>query len=122
MSQLLRYTPSGRPTPLEALAHEFFDELRSPTCKMPSTGGPLPPLFDFTDHELSIESGLNEKLLPKGPQQQSSSTGNTPKDQQQQGSTSGETKEVCNAILIRMTSAYQAHSQGERRNPLSSKN
>uniref|UniRef100_A0A183CFF5 Protein kinase domain-containing protein n=1 Tax=Globodera pallida TaxID=36090 RepID=A0A183CFF5_GLOPA len=80
VAQLLKYTPSARPNPFEALAHDFFDELRSPTCKMPSTGGPLPPLFDFTEHELRIEPRLNEKLLPKSPthstaaqQQQSSS-------------------------------------------------
>uniref|UniRef100_A0A183CNN9 Protein kinase domain-containing protein n=1 Tax=Globodera pallida TaxID=36090 RepID=A0A183CNN9_GLOPA len=65
VAQLLKYTPSARPNPFEALAHDFFDELRSPTCKMPSTGGPLPPLFDFTEHELRIEPRLNEKLLPK---------------------------------------------------------
>lgn len=33
---------------------------------MPSTGGPLPPLFDFTEHELSIDPRLNDKLLPRG--------------------------------------------------------
>ncbi|KAL3075784.1 hypothetical protein niasHS_012614 [Heterodera schachtii] len=65
VSHLLKYTPSVRPSPFEALAHDFFDELRSPTCKMPSTGGPLPPLFDFTEHELQIEPRLNDKLVPK---------------------------------------------------------
>lgn len=78
VSQLLKYTPSARPTPFEALAHEFFDELRLPTCKMPSTGGSLPPLFDFTEHELKIQPNLNDKLIPKGqPQQPTHSSSST---------------------------------------------
>lgn len=46
------------------MAHEFFDELRSPACKLPSSN-PMPVLFDFSDHELSIEPHLNSKLIPQ---------------------------------------------------------
>lgn len=46
------------------MAHEFFDELRSPTCKLPSSN-PLPVLFDFSDHEMSVEPHLNSKLIPQ---------------------------------------------------------
>lgn len=45
------------------MAHEFFDELRSPNCKLPSSN-PMPVLFDFSEHELSIEPRLNAKLIP----------------------------------------------------------
>ena len=33
MSKLLRYEPEQRLQPLEALAHEFFDELRNPNTR-----------------------------------------------------------------------------------------
>lgn len=47
ISHLLEYTPSARLTSVQAMAHNFFDELRSPDATMPN-GKPLPPLFDFT--------------------------------------------------------------------------
>lgn len=46
------------------MAHEFFDELRSPNCKLPSSN-PMPILFDFSEQELSIEPHLNAKLIPQ---------------------------------------------------------
>jgi serine/threonine protein kinase len=64
VAKLLRYTPNLRLTPLQAMAHEFFDELRDPNCKLP-TSNPLPALFDFSEQELSIDPKLNAKLLPK---------------------------------------------------------
>lgn len=48
---------------MQAMANEFFDELRDPNCKLP-TSNPLPPLFDFSEHELSIEPAVNRKLVP----------------------------------------------------------
>jgi serine/threonine protein kinase len=48
VSRLLEYTPAGRLHPLQACAHQFFNELRTPGCKLPS-GKALPPLFNFTD-------------------------------------------------------------------------
>ncbi|XP_048517024.1 glycogen synthase kinase-3 beta isoform X3 [Dendroctonus ponderosae] len=67
VARLLEYTPSVRITPLEACAHPFFNELREPGTRLPS-GNELPPLFNFTDHELSIQSSLNNILIPRGMQ------------------------------------------------------
>ncbi|XP_003748487.1 glycogen synthase kinase-3 beta [Galendromus occidentalis] len=63
VSRLLEYTPSTRVSPLEACAHRFFDELRQPDVKLPSGRG-LPPLFNFTQHELQIQPQLNHALIP----------------------------------------------------------
>ncbi|CAO3645696.1 unnamed protein product [Cunninghamella blakesleeana] len=60
---LLRYTPTSRLTAIDALAHPFFDELRDPNIKMNNEKS-LPPLFNFTEHELSIKPSLNRKLVP----------------------------------------------------------
>lgn len=60
----LAYTPSQRLKPLEGCAHTFFDELRTEGVELPNSGGPLPPLFDFTTHELSISQELLDKLIP----------------------------------------------------------
>ncbi|KAE9552384.1 hypothetical protein FO519_004397 [Halicephalobus sp. NKZ332] len=78
VSKLLEYNPAGRLTPLQACAHPFLDELRSPGTRLPS-GRPLPPLFDFTPQELSIEPNLNRILIPgySGSGTPPSSTGNT---------------------------------------------
>jgi serine/threonine protein kinase len=62
-SKLLEYTPSSRITPLEACAHAFFDELREPNNKLPN-GHDLPPLFNLTAHEQTIQPNLNSKLIP----------------------------------------------------------
>jgi len=68
-SKLLEYRPTARITPLEACAHSFFDVLRDPSTKLPPlrTGNAereLPPLFDFTRHELGIKPSLNSLLIP----------------------------------------------------------
>jgi glycogen synthase kinase 3 beta len=47
ISRLLEYTPSRRFTPVEAMVHPFFDELRNPETRLPN-GKDLPPLFNFT--------------------------------------------------------------------------
>ena len=62
-SKLLEYTPASRITPLEACAHPFFDELREPHNKLPN-GRHLPPLFNLTPHEQTIQPTLNAKLIP----------------------------------------------------------
>lgn len=49
VSKLLEYTPSVRCTPLQACAHQFFDELREPNTRLPNSRE-LPPLFNFTEH------------------------------------------------------------------------
>jgi glycogen synthase kinase 3 beta len=60
----LAYTPSRRLKPLEGCAHPFFDELRLEGTELPNKGGALPPLFDFTEHEMSLPEELLEKLVP----------------------------------------------------------
>jgi glycogen synthase kinase 3 beta len=63
VSRLLEYTPSSRITPLEACAHNFFDELRDPSTRLPN-GRELPPLFNYTEHEMGIQPHLNQILIP----------------------------------------------------------
>lgn len=62
-SKLLEYRPAARISPLEACAHSFFDVLRDPEQRLPNKN-PLPPLFDFTRHELGIKPSLNSLLIP----------------------------------------------------------
>lgn len=64
VARLLEYTPSLRMTPLEACAHSFFKELREQGTRLPN-GRELPPLFNFTEHELRIQPTLNSQLIPK---------------------------------------------------------
>uniref|UniRef100_A0A4X2KTL3 [tau protein] kinase n=1 Tax=Vombatus ursinus TaxID=29139 RepID=A0A4X2KTL3_VOMUR len=59
-SHLLEYTPATRLSPLEACAHSFFDDLRSPGAQLPNSRQ-LPPLFNF---KLSIQPNLNGILIP----------------------------------------------------------
>jgi len=63
IASTLAYTPGNRVKPLEGCAHTFFDELRVESTRLPS-GEPLPPMFDFTAHELESSSELLEKLIP----------------------------------------------------------
>lgn len=65
VSKFLRYKPKERLDPFEALAHEFFDELREPDIQLPN-GKPLPPIFNFTDEELKKMKQLDivSKLCP----------------------------------------------------------
>ena len=63
ISRTLAYAPERRVKPLEGCAHSFFDELRDEKTRLPS-GKPLPPLFDFTAHELSSRPEVLEKLIP----------------------------------------------------------
>ena len=61
IASTLAYTPSERIKPLEGCAHPFFDELRQESTRLP-TGEPLPPLFDFTEHELAAPPELLSKV------------------------------------------------------------
>jgi glycogen synthase kinase 3 beta len=63
ISKMLQYHPQQRLTAIEALCHPFFDELRDPAARLPN-GEPLPPLFDFSKHELSIRPDLIHRLVP----------------------------------------------------------
>ncbi|KAK9455607.1 kinase-like domain-containing protein [Dipodascopsis uninucleata] len=70
ISQLLEYNPNQRLSAIQAMCHPFFDELRDPYIRLPDSRHPgnpphdLPPLFNFTLHELSIAPELNDKLVP----------------------------------------------------------
>ncbi|VVC97466.1 unnamed protein product [Leptidea sinapis] len=64
VSRLLEYTPGARLSPLQACTHAFFDELREAGARLPN-GRPLPPLFNFTDYELSVQPSLNDLLKPR---------------------------------------------------------
>ena len=64
IGKLLVYSPATRCTGLEACAHAYFDELRDPATRLPN-GRPLPPLFDFSDDELScVSPELAAALVP----------------------------------------------------------
>lgn len=63
ISHLLDYVPTQRLTPVEAMAHPFFNELRDPTTRLPN-GRELPPLFNFTESELALKPALNRVLVP----------------------------------------------------------
>ena len=56
----LAYDPNKRIKPLVGCGHAFFDELREEKTRLPN-GNALPPLFDFTHHELDS----SEELLAK---------------------------------------------------------
>nr|AAC27446.1 protein kinase 3 [Toxoplasma gondii] len=65
LTKFLRYEPGERLLPLEALAHDFFDELRLPSTRLPS-GGPLPELFTFSQLELqNMSPAAQVKCIPK---------------------------------------------------------
>eukprot|EP00985_Skeletonema_marinoi_P005036 scaffold2180_cov98-Skeletonema_marinoi.AAC.16 len=60
----LAYAPERRIKPLEGCGHAFFDELREEGTRLPNGNG-LPPLFDFTSHELASSPELLAKLVPR---------------------------------------------------------
>eukprot|EP00392_Amoebophrya_sp_AT5.2_P007829 g7848.t1 len=68
VSKLLQYDPKVRPHGLEAILHEFFDELRDQQTKL-SSSKPMPELFDFSKEELQmmqeLASEATAKLLPQ---------------------------------------------------------
>eukprot|EP00535_Pseudo-nitzschia_heimii_P008580 CAMPEP_0197176534 /NCGR_PEP_ID=MMETSP1423-20130617/2420_1 /TAXON_ID=476441 /ORGANISM="Pseudo-nitzschia heimii, Strain UNC1101" /LENGTH=469 /DNA_ID=CAMNT_0042625915 /DNA_START=325 /DNA_END=1734 /DNA_ORIENTATION=+ len=64
IAKTLAYTPSKRLGPLVGCGHPFFDELRQEGTELPNNGGPLPPLFDWTQHELSLPQDVLDKLIP----------------------------------------------------------
>lgn len=64
ISRTLAYAPERRVKPLEGCAHSFFDELRDEKTRLPPLGKPLPPLFDFTSHELNSRPEVLDKLIP----------------------------------------------------------
>jgi len=98
-TRLLEYSPGTRLKPMQACAHNFFDELRQPGAKL-SNGGPLPPLFNFTQPELSsLPSDIDVKNLyplsdtcaSSNQQQSSSSPSSFPSPQPPHGATAAAT-------------------------------
>ena len=52
ISQLLKYNPKSRLTPMQAIAHPFFDELRqNPDMKLPNNYSLPSKLFEFSEEE-----------------------------------------------------------------------
>lgn len=103
VSRLLEYTPSSRITPLQACAHNFFDELREPGTRLPNNRE-LPPLFNFTEQELKIQPTLNSILIPPHVRSPGSSAGN-PGGSDNSGSSS--MAEVVNSMPLAGSGAEQ---------------
>lgn len=50
---------------MDALKHQFFDELRDKNTRLPN-GNPLPPLFEFTNEEIKNSTTQDiEQLIPQ---------------------------------------------------------
>jgi len=73
LSKMLIYDPSKRISAADAMAHEFFEELRSPDVTLPN-GNPLPPLFNWIPGELDQLSQETRKILEQGAGPNHSST------------------------------------------------
>jgi serine/threonine protein kinase len=60
---LLSYDPNIRLTPLKGLQHQFFDELKDPSTKLPN-GKPLPKdIFEFSKEEWAIDKQSLLKII-----------------------------------------------------------
>ena len=64
IGKLLSYEPNVRPTPLKALLHPFFDELRIEGVKLPSGEEVPKDLFSFTKEEYNSDPASVEKCIP----------------------------------------------------------
>ena len=63
IQRVMRYHPSERYTPFEALTHPYFDELRDQKKHEElSRQLPVPELFDFTEEECTYEE--YQALMP----------------------------------------------------------
>jgi glycogen synthase kinase 3 beta len=64
IQKVLVYEPTKRMTPLQVIAHPFFDELRDENTRIPN-GNALPDLFDFTEEEKRVGgTTLINSLVP----------------------------------------------------------
>jgi len=65
LSKVLVFAPQKRLTPLECLAHPFFDSLRSSSLRLPDSKPP-PPLFALTAEEVAWGRELDvlHRVLP----------------------------------------------------------
>ena len=59
------YKPEHRLKPLDAILHNFFDELRDPNTRLPN-GQPLPDhIFSFVKEEImSTDTKIMDQLIP----------------------------------------------------------
>ena len=66
VGKLLVYNPEKRCSVLDALTHEFFNELRVEGTTL-KDGNPLPALFNFTEEELikAEDEDIKRKLIPE---------------------------------------------------------
>jgi len=53
LSNFLQYNPKKRITPLEALYHPFFDDLKNKNIKLPNGLNIINNLYEFTKEELN---------------------------------------------------------------------
>lgn len=63
LSKVLSYVPANRLKPFQALAHPFFDSLRS--HKLTINGKSIPDMFDFNSVEIGPNASLLKKLVPE---------------------------------------------------------
>jgi serine/threonine protein kinase len=63
LERILCYNPEERITPLEALMHPYFEELRKQ--RLTINGKKIVDLFNFNEAELSSNPGLANDLIPK---------------------------------------------------------
>jgi len=66
ISKMLIFDPDQRVSAFKALAHPFFDEIRSDGATL-KNGKPLPPLFNFEKEELqqAKDEGIFNKIVPE---------------------------------------------------------
>jgi len=62
ISKILVYEPELRITPLNAMAHPYFDELRDEDLIWPN-GNLLPDIFNFTEFELTNSTQEHIQIL-----------------------------------------------------------
>jgi len=64
ISHLLTYKPTVRFSPLDAMAHEYFDDIRKPDCQLPGDKV-MPALFNFSRREVkNFGAKYAAKLIP----------------------------------------------------------
>ncbi|KAH8294391.1 hypothetical protein KR054_011924 [Drosophila jambulina] len=65
VSKMLIYSPNSRVSPLMGCAHPFFDDLRHDPQQQLPNGRALPPLFNFTEYERTIDPDVMPLLQPR---------------------------------------------------------
>ena len=67
LGKMFCYNPKKRLTPMEIMAHPFFDELRNKEVCMNNGKYVIPNLFDFSEKEISKskQGNLWTKIIPE---------------------------------------------------------